>query len=321
MTSYTAEDEDILGAEADYAALASQLLLRVFNIENEFPGYDEYRFDVDQVGHDPHVLASYLSARFLMYTREQVQAELHSLFAQQYTLTLTPITETRYRTETRVEVVEVVDPVTGEVTSEEREYEVEVAYTYHILEVSLRNHNLANVVLANLTPDELEMFHVYMETRGNRPELFEDNNFANRDAFMDFDVPPEALSDVVFANMLREAEKFLGWPYVWGGSSPATSFDCSGFVSWVINNSGNGWNVGRLTANGLWAITTPVSPANARPGDLIFFHSTYNTPLPISHVGIYVGGGHMIHAGNPISFVDITSPYWVRHFYGFGRIG
>ena len=319
-TSYTAEDEDISGAEADYTVLESSLSARIAGIESEFSGYDEYRYSLDEIGHDPFELASYLTAKFNMYTREQVQAELAALFAQQYTLTLTPVTEVRYRTETREGSSTYTDPDTGESYTEYYTYEVEVAYNYYILYVSLTNRNLGSVAIANLTPEQAEMYAVYMQTKGNKPEIFGDNPYASRSEYIHYGVPPEALTDTVFAAMLREAEKYLGYPYVWGGSSPSTSFDCSGFVSWVINHSG--WNVGRLGAKGLFQICTPVSPADAKPGDLIFFWHTYDAPDPNmpSHVGIYVGGGYMIHCGNPISYADITTTYWVNHFFSFGRL-
>jgi len=314
-TSYTAEDADITGADADYTARESQLAARIDNIESEFPGYDEYVYNIDAIGHNPFVLASYLTAKFQMYTRAGVQAELAALFAQQYTLTLTPIVEIRYRTETYTDTWTDEDGNTHSET-----YTVEVAYEYHILYVTLTNRGLESVVLSNLTPEQTEMYHVYMQTRGNRAGLFEGNPHVQQGNYFVYDVPPEALNDAVFAAMLAEAEKYLGYPYVWGGSSPSTSFDCSGYVSWVINNTG--WNVGRLTARGLFNICIPVSPADARPGDLVFFWRTYAAPDPNAptHVGIYVGGGYMIHCGNPISYADITTPYWVRHFYSFGRL-
>jgi len=317
-TSYTAEDADILGADADYTALENSLAARIANIESDYGGYDEYRYSLDEIGHDPYALASYLTAKFNMYTREQVQAELNALFSQQYTLTLTPVTEVRYRTETRTGSTTYTDPDTGESYTEEYTYEVQVPYYYYILNVSLTNRNLGSVALANLTPEETEMYHVYMETQGNKPELFAGNPYASRSEYIVYDVPPEALNDATFAAMLTEAEKYLGYPYVWGGSSPSTSFDCSGFVSWVINHSG--WNMGRLTAQGLFNNCTPVTSANAKPGDLIFFTGTYDSPGPVSHVGIYVGGGYMIHCGNPISYADVNSTYWSNHFYAFGRL-
>ena len=311
-TSYTAEDADITGADADYTALESQLAARIANIESEYGGYDEYRYSLDEIGHDPFELASYLTAKFNAYTRAEVQAELAALFAQQYTLTLTPVTEIRYRTETYTDTWTDEDG-----NSHSDTYTVQVPYNYYILNVSLTNRSLGSVALNNLTPEQAEMYAVYMETKGNKPELFADNVYVNRGEYTDYDVPPEALTDSTFAAMLQEAEKHLGLAYVWGGSSPSTGFDCSGFVSWVVNHSG--WNLGRLTANGLMNQCAIIAPGEAQPGDLIFFQGTYDVS-GASHVGIYVGGGYMIHCGNPISYADITKTYWVNHFYCFGRL-
>ena len=320
LTSYTAEDEDILGADADYEAMGAVLAARIANIENEYPGYDEYHYYLDDIGHDPYTLASYLTARYFAYTRAEVQADLAMLFQQQYELTFNHIIEIRTRTEIHTEIIITIDDETGEEIEEEIEVEVEVEYEYHILEITLKNKGLQMIVIPHLSIDELEMFRVYQETQGNRPELFENHPYANRGAYLKYEVPPEALSDERFAAILKEAEKYLGYPYVWGGSSPSTSFDCSGFVSWVINNTF--WNVGRLGARGLFDICTPVAPSEAKPGDLIFFNYTYNAPQPHlpTHVGIYVGGGMMIHCGNPISYASITTNYWTKHFYAFGRL-
>ena len=319
-TSYTAEDADITGADADYTARESQLAARIANIENEYGGYDEYRYSLDEIGHDPFVLASYLTAKFNMYTRAEVQAELAALFAQQYALTLSPVTEVRYRTETHYGTSTYTDE-DGNTYEESYSYEVQVPYNYYILYVSLANRDLGSVAHANLTAGQTEMYYVYMETRGNKPGLFAGNPYANGGAYINYGVPPEALTDTAFAAMLQEAEKHLGMAYVWGGSSPSAGFDCSGFVSWVLNHSG--WSVGRLTASGLFNVCTPVSPADAKPGDLIFFWHTYDAPDPNAptHVGIYVGGSPpmMLHCGNPISYADITTPYWISHFYSFGR--
>ena len=311
-TSYTAEDEDITGADADYTALETQLAARIANIESEYGGYDEYRYSLDEIGHDPFELASYLTAKFNAYTRAEVQAELAALFNQQYTLTLTPVTEVRYRTETYT------DTWTDEYGNTHSDtYTVQVPYNYYILYVTLTNRSLGSVALNNLTLEQAEMYAVYMETKGNKPELFGDNPYVNRGEYTDYDIPPDALTDSTFAAMIQEAEKYLGMAYVWGGSSPSTGFDCSGFVSWVVNHSG--WNFGRLTANGLMNQCAIIAPGEAQPGDLIFFQGTYDVS-GASHVGIYVGGGYMIHCGNPISYADITKSYWVNHFYCFGRL-
>ena len=310
-TSYTAEDADILGADADYSALEAALNNQISNIESTHPGYDEYRYDLAEIGHNPYELASYLTVLFEDYTRAEAQSTLQSLFAQQYTLTLTPEVEVRYRTETRTD-------------SEGNDYDVEVPYNYHILNVKLTNKGLGAVIRdSGLTTEQADRYDVLMTTSGNRSELFgEDVYGVAGGEYTDYDIPGEALTDEKFRRMITEAEKYLGYPYVWGGSSPSTSFDCSGFVSWVINHSGNGWNVGRLGARGLKNICDIIPPDQAKPGDLIFFHHTYDAPDPsdATHVGIYVGDGMMIHCGNPISYASTESSYWQSHFLCFGRI-
>ena len=308
-TSYTAEDADILGADADYSALETALDNQISNIESTHPGYDEYRYDLAEIGHNPYELASYLTVLFEDYTRAEVQSTLQSLFAQQYTLTLTPEVEVRYRTETRTD-------------SEGNDYDVEVPYNYHILNVKLTNKGLGAVIRdSGLTTEQADRYDVLMTTSGNRSELFgEDVYGVSGGEYTDYDIPGEALTDEKFRRMITEAEKYLGYPYVWGGSSPSTSFDCSGFVSWVINHSG--WDVGRLGAKALCNLCTPVSPANARPGDLVFFKYTYNAPNPdgVTHCGIYVGNGMMIHCGSPISYANLNTSYWQAHFYCYGRL-
>lgn len=310
-TSYTAEDADITGADADYSALETALDNQISNIESTHPGYDEYRYDLAEIGHNPYELASYLTVLFEDYTRAEVQSTLQSLFAQQYTLTLTPEVEVRYRTETRTD-------------SEGNDYDVEVPYNYYILNVKLTNKGLGAVIRASgLTMEQADRYDVLMTTSGNRSELFgEDVYGVSGGEYTDYDIPGEALTDERFRRMITEAEKYLGYPYVWGGSSPSTSFDCSGFVSWVINHSGNGWSVGRLGAKGLKNICDIIPPTEAEPGDLIFFHHTYDAPDPsdATHVGIYVGDGMMIHCGNPISYASTESRYWKDHFLCFGRI-
>lgn len=314
-TSYVSEDADMLGAEADYAALEAELQSRIDNIERDHPGYDEYRYDLDDIEHDPYVLTSILTALHLEYTRAEVQSTLAMLFERQYTLTLTEETEVRYRTERR----------TGSYTDAEGNthtytYTVEVPYNYYILNVKLENFNLSHLPVYIMTEEQLSMYAVYMSTLGNRPDLFPHSAYPNASTLREptyYDIPPEALEDETFAAIIAEAEKYLGYPYVWGGSNPSTSFDCSGYVSWVINHSG--WNVGRLGAQGLCNICTPVTGAQARPGDLIFFKGTYDTP-GVSHVGIYVGNGMMIHCGNPISYANVNTTYWKNHFYAYGRL-
>ena len=320
-TSYTAEDEDILGVEADYCALEYALQARINNIESEFPGYDEINITQDQIGHNPYELASYLTVVFENYTRSQVQSTLQQIFAAQYELTFDSVVETRYRTETKTRTVTRTDPETGETYEEEEEYEEEVPYNYYILNVTLDNKGLANILLsAGLTDDQMMRYGLLMQTLGNKPEIFGDNPYAIAiQDVLHYDIPGEALTDEKFRKMITEAEKYLGYPYVWGGSSPSTSFDCSGFVSWVVNHCGNGWNVGRLTAEGLRQICAIIPRSEAKPGDLIFFQGTYNT-TGASHVAIYVGNGMMIHCGNPIQYASIDTAYWQAHFYCFGRL-
>ena len=327
-TSFTANDEDIIGADDDYKALEAALRNKINNIERTHSGYDEYRYDLDEINHNPYELAAYLTVQFEDYTRSEVQSTLQWLFDQQYELTLTEEIEIRTRTETRTETR--TDTYLGwdaeleEYVEEEYEYEVEVEYEveyeYYILNVKLENKGLNRVIgSSGMTEDEMERYAVLLQTNGNRPDIFGDDIYAVTGEYTDYDIPGEALTDTRFANMIREAEKYLGYPYVWGGSSPSTSFDCSGFVSYVINNCGNGWSVGRLTANGLMGVCDIIPRSSAKPGDLIFFQGTYDTS-GASHVGIYVGNGMMIHCGNPISYASIESNYWQQHFYCFGRI-
>lgn len=309
-TSYTAEDEAIREVEADYKELESGLREKISDIETDYPDYDEYQYHLDEIGHDPFALASYLTAKLYDYTREEAQAEIRALFEKQYTLTLREEIQTRYRTETTT------DPDTGETTTEE------VPYDYYILHVTLTNKNIETLAGELLTPEQKEMFDIYMETKGNKPDVFGEDYATGTPGggqYTDYEIPPEALSDERFAAMIAEAEKYLGYPYVWGGSSPSTSFDCSGFVCWVINHSGAG-SVGRTTAQGIFNYTTPIAPSEAKPGDIIFFTGTYDSGSAVSHVGIYVGNGMMIHCGNPISYASVNTPYWQQHFYAYGRL-
>lgn len=321
-TTFTANDEDIIGANNDYKALEAALQRKIDNIESSYPGYDEYNYYLDEIGHDPYQLAAYLTVLFEDYTRSEVQATLHTLFELQYELKLEEKVEIRYRTETRTGTSTHTDPETGEVTEEDYEYEVEVPYEYYILNVTLTNKNLGHVITESggMNEDQAERYAILLRTKGNKAYLFADDPYVSTsNEYLKYDIPGEALTDARFANMIREAEKYLGYPYVWGGSSPSTSFDCSGFVSYVINHCGNGWNVGRMTANGLMDHCAIIRPGEAKPGDLIFFQGTYNTS-GASHVGIYVGNGMMIHCGNPISYASINTSYWQQHFYCYGRI-
>ena len=321
-TSYTAEDEDLKGVETDYTKLEDKLRKQIDRIETDHPGYDEYRYNLAEIGHNPYELASLLTVEFENYTRSQVQARLQSIFEAQYELKLEEKVEIRTRKETRVGYR--YNPITG--TGHTYTYQVTVQYEYKILNVTLLNRGVDYVARnSGLTDDQLQRYEVTLECRGNRDDLFAGIAFATPDGagssgeYQDYDIPGEALTDEKFRKMITEAEKYLGYPYVWGGSSPSTSFDCSGFVSWVINHCGNGWNVGRQTANGLMGKCDIIPKSEAKPGDLIFFQKTYNTS-GATHVGIYVGNGMMIHCGSPISYASIETSYWRQHYYCMGRI-
>ena len=327
QSSYHASDEAMLDAEAAYVAMEQELQRKLDNYERTH-SYDEYHYDLDDIEHDPYVLISILSALHPgEWTLDDVEDTLGMLFEKQYILTETITTETRYRTETVIKERHAKDPDTGAYlydrygrpVMEEYEDEEEVPYTYYICHVELENFNLSHVPVYIMSEEQLSMYAVYMSTLGNRPDLFPDSEYVSKrqNGYTDYEIPPEALEDEVFAAMIAEAEKYLGYPYVWGGSSPSTSFDCSGFVSWVINHSG--WNVGRLGAQGLCNICTLLSSANVKPGDLVFFKGTYDTD-GVSHVGIYVGNNMMIHCGDPISYTNLNSSYWQTHFYAYGRL-
>ena len=321
-TSYTAEDEDILGANEDYTALENELKQEIANIESTHPGYDEYRYNVDEIGHNPYELTSYLIAKLRTYSRANVQDELRALFEAQYKLTLTEEMEIRYRTETRTGTTTSTDPDTGETTTEEYEYEVEVPYEYYILNVTLQNRTLPFTVNSLLTAEQKEIYDITLELKGNKPYLWDDiytGGGGSYDPGSDYTIPGEALSDPAFAALITEAEKYLGYPYVWGGSSPSTSFDCSGFVCWVYTASGV-HSLPRTTAQGIFNQCSYVSSSDAKPGDIIFFTGTYASGSPVSHVGIYVGNGMMVHCGDPIKYASINTDYWQSHFYAFGRL-
>ena len=306
-TSYASEDTDLLGVDEDYTALENELAQTVANIESTHPGYDEYRYSVDEIGHNPYELASYLSAKYHVYFREQVQDELREIFEAQYELTLTEKVEIRYRTETST------DPETGETTTEE------VPYEYYILNVTLTNKTLPAVILPRLNEQQREIYTVMQQLKGNKPYLWEGIYNGGEDTGPSYEIPGEALDDPAFAALMEEATKYIGWPYVWGGSSPSTSFDCSGFVCWVYTASGV-HNLPRTTAQGIYNQCAIISPSEAKPGDIIFFTGTYDSPGPVSHVGIYVGDGMMLHCGSPIQYANINSSYWQTHFYAFGRL-
>lgn len=311
-TTYPSEDEDIYAAEEAYRELEEALDEQINTTEVSHPGYDEYRYQVDEIAHNPYQLISFLTVLYEEFIYDQVRDILPELFAEQYRLTVEEMTETRTRTETRT----VMNPLTGEETEEE----VEVEYEWHVLCICLTNKGFDTVARGRLTPEQTELYTAYNLTYGNRSYLFDITGIPVDNAgSAGYEIPEEALSDEQFARMIREAEKYLGMAYVWGGASPETGFDCSGFVSWVINNSGNGWDVGRQTAEGLRRSCAAVSPSEARPGDLVFFQGTYNTS-GASHVGIYVGNGMMIHAGNPVKYSNINTPYWQGHLLSYGRI-
>ena len=323
-TSFTAQDADIIAVENDYKDLESDLQTKVNNIESDYPGYDEYRYSLSEISHNPFELAALLTVLYEDYTESEVQTMLQTIFDSQYHLTTQRVVETRTRTETRTGSRWVQDtPTTGHYES--YTYEVEVEYQYYILNVTLSNNGIQAAVNAlNLSEEQLQRYAILLEMRGNKPDIFGDNPYANpgvSEEYQDYDVPPEYLTDQQFANMLREAEKYLGYPYVWGGSSPSTSFDCSGFVSYVINHCGNGWNYGRLTADGWKNATARVNASDVKPGDLIFFQGTYDTS-GASHVGIVVDPVNkiMIHCGNPIQYASYDSNYWRQHLYCYGRI-
>ena len=317
-STYQSEDEEILGAEAAYCAMEANLQRRLDNYEADHD-YNEYYFELDDIEHDPYVLISIVSAIYEgPWTVEQVEYTLKDIFAQQYILTEDVQEETRTRTVTVLHVHTVTDPDTDEEYQEEYEEEVEEEYTYRICTVTLENVNLSHLPVYMMSEDQLEMYATYIACLGNRPDLFPDSAYVGRygeGSYLDYAIPTEALEDETFAAMMAEATKYLGYPYVWGGSSPSTSFDCSGYVSWVINHSG--WNVGRLGAHGLCNICTRTSTPD--PGDLVFFVGTYDTD-GVSHVGIYVGNNMMIHCGDPISYADISSNYWQQHLYCYGRL-
>lgn len=310
-STYPSQDADMLGAEAQYCEMEAELQ-RYLDTYESTHDYDEYHFDLDTIEHDPYVLISMITALHQgEWTLDEVQGTLQMLFDRQYILTEDVVVETHYRTET-----DTWTDADGNTHTDT----YQVPYDYYICTVTLENFNLSHVPVYIMSEEQLGMYATYMATLGNRPDLFPGSGYIGKyveGSYTDYDIPPEVLDDEVFAAIIKEAEKYLGYPYVWGGSSPSTSFDCSGFVSWVINHSG--WDVGRLGAQGLCNICTPVPSANVKPGDLVFFTGTYDTP-GVSHVGIYVGNNMMIHCGDPISYANLNSSYWQSHFYRYGRL-
>ena len=304
-TSYTAEDEDILAAEAYYVGLENELQQEINDIESTYPDCDEYRYDLAEIGHNPFELISYLTALYMDFTVAEVKEPMNSLFERQYALNVTKTVEVRYRTET-----------------DETGTEVEVPYDYIILNVVLTNFGLPEIVASDLDDEKLELYAVYMQTQGNKPYLFEDDIYANPGPYTDYQIPPDALTDENFAALIAEAEKYLGYPYVWGGSKPTTSFDCSGYVCWVLNNSGI-YSIRRTNAQGILNQSTPIAPTEAKLGDIIFFTGARAAKVghPVTHVGFYVGDNMMLHcASGGVQYASITTPYWTKNFYAFGRL-
>ena len=342
-TSFTADDDVIRAVEADYVALETDLQTTIDNIERDHPGYDEYNYTLAEISHNPYELAALLTVLYEDYTESEVQAMLQTIFSYQYTLDIEEVVETRTRTETRWHYVTYyrdeertgyrvenghIVPYTYTVSVPYQvyeSYEVEVEYEYYILNTTLTNNGVAAAIPhLNLTADQLQRYALLLETLGNKPDVFGDNPYARpgvSEEYEDYAIPGEYMTDQQFARMIHEAEKYLGYPYVWGGSSPSTSFDCSGFVSYVINHCGNGWNYGRLTANGWKNATARVQANDVQPGDLVFFQGTYNTS-GASHVGIVVDPVNkiMMHCGNPIQYASYDTTYWRAHAYCYGRL-
>ena len=310
QTIYTAEDRDIRGAETDYKKLEKELDKKIKRTPTDHPGYDEYRYHLDAIEHDPWQLTSFLTTLYDDYTRSEVQAKLKETFAKQYKLTTWVEVQTRYRT------VVMIDIFTG------IPYTVQVPYEYRIFHTKLVNKGLEVVIREELDNDQWKRYEIFQDTLGGRPYLFKGGlppggSDGSGAPGIDYQVPAEALTNSEFAVIYKEAQKYVGTPYVWGGSTPETGFDCSGYVCWVYNQ--NGYNVGRTTANGLWNKSQHISEAEAKPGDLVFFEGTYDTPGK-SHVGIYLGNGMMVSAGDPIKYANIHSSYWQKYLSGFGRL-
>lgn len=323
-TSYVSEDSDLLQVEAHYAALETDMERSIDRIESDYPDYDEYHYEIDEIGHNPYELLSYLTAKHVSFTLSDVRNELNTIFKRQYSLNIVETVEIRYRTEEQLVWVYDEETECGRWVWED----VEVPYEYKTLKTTLLNRGLTYAMGSGMSAEQTEMYAVLLESYGNKPELFADSDnpyLASLDATPPeaYEIPPEALSDPKFAALIAEANKYLGLPYVWGGSKPGTGFDCSGFVCWVLNHSGAA-SVGRTNARGLYKKSTVVSRENARPGDLIFFTGARAAEIghPVTHVGIYVGNGMMLHcAGNGVEYKSINTKYYKSHFYAFGRLG
>ena len=309
QTIYTAEDRDIRGAETDYKKLEKELDKKIKRTPTDHPGYDEYRYHLDAIEHDPWQLTSFLTTLYDDYTRSEVQAKLKETFKKQYKLTTWVEVQIRYKT------VWVISPAGIPVPTQ-------VPYEYRIFHTKLVNKGLEVVIREELDADQWKRYEIFQDTLGGRPYLFNGGlppggSDGSGAPGIDYQIPAEALTDEEFAAIYKEAQKYVGTPYVWGGSTPETGFDCSGYVCWVYNQ--NGYDVGRTTANGLWNKSQHISEAEAKPGDLVFFEGTYDTPGK-SHVGIYLGNGMMVSAGDPIKYADIHSSYWQKYLSGFGRL-
>ena len=307
-STYAAEDADLLGAEAAYCALEDELQ-HCLDTYTRTHDYDEYHFDLDTIEHDPYVLLSIVCALHEgEWTLDEVRGTLQMLFDRQYILTEDVEVERRYYLET--------DTWTDEDGNTHSDT-YRVYYDYYICTVTLENFNLSHLPIYLMGEETLSRYALYMATLGNRPDLFPSSPYVGKYTNKPpaHEIPEDYLADETFATILKEAEKYVGYPYVWGGSSPSTSFDCSGFVSYVYNQCG--WDFGRLGAQGLYNISTRTS--SPKPGDLVFFTETYDTP-GISHVGIYVGDGWMLHCGDPISYANLNTSYWQSHFYAYGKL-
>ena len=309
QTIYTAEDRDIKGAEADYKKLEKELDKKIKRTPADHPGYNEYQYHLDPIEHDPWQLTSFLTTLYDDYTRSEVQGKLKETFKKQYKLTTWVEVQIRYKT------VWVISPAGIPVPTQ-------VPYEYRIFHTKLVNRGLEVVIREELNNDQWKRYEIFQDTLGGRPYLFNGGlppggSDGSGTPGIDYTVPAEALTDEEFAAIYKEAQKYVGTPYVWGGSSPETGFDCSGYVCWVYNQ--NGYDVGRTTANGLWNKSQHISEAEAKPGDLVFFKGTYDTP-GMSHTGIYLGNGMMVSAGDPIKYANIHSSYWEKHLAGFGRL-
>ena len=307
-STYAAEDADLRGAEAAYCGLEAELQDYLDSYESTHD-YDEYHFELDDIEHDPYVLLSIISAIHEgAWTVDEVQGTLQMLFEKQYILTETVVTERRYYLET--------DTWTDEEGNTHTDT-YRVYYDYYICTVTLENFNLSHLPIYIMGEDQLSRYALYMSALGNRPDLFPSSPYVAKYTAdpVEHEIPEAYLADETFAAILEEAEKYIGYPYVWGGYKPSTSFDCSGFVSYVYNQCG--WDFGRLGAQGLYNISRRTS--SPRPGDLVFFTGTYDTP-GVSHVGIYVGDGWMLHCGDPIGYANLNTSYWQSHFYAYGRL-